>query len=1251
MVFHVVAGLSTTSLAAFSGIFFRKAQLSGIITIIAALLLAVIAQLSAKAGTGFVVVLSLIFPPMNYVYFLDLLARWESEDKPLNFFKTGPKTNKSSFAIPAVVFFIFALYQTFVYPIMGALIEQRFYESTSAGRRTVISQSEVAVNLNGFTKEYTPGWMVRALCFWTKRPMESVIAVDNLTLQAWRGEILVLLGANGSGKSTTLDAVAGLRSISSGEISINYHHPHEGFGKKAPTTNSALSHMLIVPSGHCPQSNIFWDDLTVREHIQIFDGIKSNGKTASQNDIKSLIKSCDLTKKSADLAKSLSGGQKRKLQMAMMFAGGSTVCCVDEVSSGVDPLSRRKLWDILLAERGRRSIILTTHFLDEADLLADRIAILSNGLLKASGTSVELKHRLGSGYRVHMHHVRGASKPPVYSDILYTEEDHETIYFPSNSTDTHHFLQRLEYDGVKNYEVKGPTLEDVFFKIEGKTLAASAQRSSFDSGSPLVGDNAKKSELLSDLGNAKRVGMAKQITTLGAKRFMIFQRNPIPYIAALLIVLIAAGCSTLFLKADSIGGCDPTTAISSSYGDQNDLGSKLKLVVGPEAQLTQAAMEKIAAAPPGAVTKANSLDEFNAAVQRRYLELIPGAFFLGDQPTIAWQADATPGYAFITQNLVNSLLFNITIESTYGVLEMPFVVDLSGQLLFIAYFGLSMAVYPAFLSLYPTMERLCGVRAMHYSNGVRALPLWLAYLLFDSSFIVSMSSISVIIFVATSDVWYAMGYLFLIFLLYGISSTLYSYVISLFSKSQLAAFAITAATQAAFFVVYFVIFMVVFTYTEGSRQTSTLNIAYFTLATASPVVSLARALYLTVNVFGISCRDKKYASYPGAIDLYGGPILYLVLQSLVFFGILFWKESGSTLQLWRKRKAAGPGKDSIELEAPVEFASATKASDGLRVMSLRKEFKKHLAVDNITFGIPRSECFALVGPNGAGKSTTISMIRGDAHPTGHDSEIFIEGVSAIQHRSKARSRLGVCPQIDPLDTLTVSEHLQFYAKIRGISDPLQNTEMIMKAVGLEPFANRIATRLSGGNKRKLSLGIAMVGNPSVIVLDEPSSGMDALSKRIMWRTLSSITPGRSLLLTTHSMEEADALATRAGIVASRMLAFGTTEELRSRYGNAYFVNLVHSHAPHTSAAEMHSMERWVKYEFPEATLDGWMGYGQVKFEVPLRGSSGHSSLADIFGKLEEAKTGLDVQYYSVSMATLDQVFLDVVGRHVAMQEE
>jgi ATP-binding cassette, subfamily A (ABC1), member 3 len=252
------------------------------------------------------------------------------------------------------------------------------------------------------------------------------------------------------------------------------------------------------------------------------------------------------------------------------------------------------------------------------------------------------------------------------------------------------------------------------------------------------------------------------------------------------------------------------------------------------------------------------------------------------------------------------------------------------------------------------------------------------------------------------------------------------------------------------------------------------------------------------------------------MTVYGGPILYLTLQSFFLLGLLLLWDSGllaGGLQAKFRRRDVEE-KHSTEEEVSNELARVKSSQDGLRVLHLTKQFKDNLAVDDVTFGVPRGEVFALLGPNGAGKSTIISLIRGDIKPSGH-GEVLVENVSVTKHRAQARSYLGVCPQFDAMDTMTVSEHLNFYARIRGVEDPRHNAQEVMRAVGLQSYASRMAAKLSGGNKRKLSLGIALMGNPTVLLLDEPSSGMDAASKRVMWRTLASVVPGRSLVLTTQ----------------------------------------------------------------------------------------------------------------------------------------
>jgi ABC-type multidrug transport system ATPase subunit len=346
---------------------------------------------------------------------------------------------------------------------------------------------------------------------------------------------------------------------------------------------------------------------------------------------------------------------------------------------------------------------------------------------------------------------------------------------------------------------------------------------------------------------------------------------------------------------------------------------------------------------------------------------------------------------------------------------------------------------------------------------------------------------------------------------------------------------------------------------------------------------------------------------------------------------------------------------------------APSNTDGLRVVHLTKTFKKNTAVDNVSLGVKRGEVFALLGPNGAGKSTTISLIRGDIKPSLRGGDVFVDNVSVTKNLALARSHLGVCPQFDAIDQMTVTEHLRFYARVRGIPDIDHNVNAILRAVGLTGFRDRQAHALSGGNKRKLSLGIALMGDPAVLLLDEPSSGLDAAAKRIMWRTLAATVPGRSILLTTHSMEEADALAGRAGILARRMLAMGTVERLRSRFGNALHVHLVCRGAPRTTDEDVARVRGWIVEEFPGAQIEERTYHGQMRFSVPAdsvvrrrgpgAGEEGvgsaaaeRSAIGQLVVTLEENRERLGVEHYSVSPTTLDQVFLAVVSRHGVKEE-
>jgi ABC-type multidrug transport system ATPase subunit len=808
----------------------------------------------------------------------------------------------------------------------------------------------------------------------------------------------------------------------------------------------------------------------------------------------------------------------------------------------------------------------------------------------------------------------------------------------------------------------------------------------------------------------------------------ILRRNPLPYLAAFLIPIIAAGLVTLFLQGAPRPGCSGEDSYRTPESTIADQWNDLLLVIGPSDRVQPELLESFVSAmsdsldvDPGGPNNtgqssgneshfhlALNYPEFTNYIAANYANVTPGGVYLGDslwQPTIAWKGDnANFPLAAITQNVLDRLLTGIPINTGFAFFDIPSMPDFFDILQLIVYFGLAMSVYPAFFALYPTIERLRSVRGLHFSNGVRALSLWLAYISFDFCLVVASSVIAIIIFRVVSDIWFHIGYLFVVFFLYGLCGTLCAYLVSLFTKSQLAAFAFAAGGQCVVFLIYFIAYMSVLTYAPTDKIDSYIEITHFTIAIISPSGSLLRSLFTSLNVFSILCRGtagRDMASYPGEIGLYGGPILYLTVQSILLFTLLIWIESGSSIfsRLRPKSKLHdAEEKEPMDGDIAEEIARVSDSKDNLRLLHVNKTFNKSVAVEDITFCVGTGEVFALLGPNGAGKTTTISLIRGDIQPTRNDGEIFVDNISVLKQRAAARSRLGVCPQFDAVDQMTVLEHLVFYARIRGVPDITHNVNEVIRAVGLSQFKHRMAAKLSGGNKRKLSLGIALMGNPSVLLLDEPSSGMDAASKRVMWKTLAAVSPGRSIVLTTHSMEEADALAHRAGIMARRMLALGTTDALRSRYGNMYHVHIVHTQAPHTSNEDMEKIKSWVTDSFAGAVIEQKTYHGQLRFSVPadvshenerstnsedgksstsreleaddeiqpisLRSggltldpragpdiSRARNSISKVFSQLEQNKTVLGVEHYSVSQTTLDQIFLTIVGRHHIREED
>ncbi|GAB1604923.1 ATP-binding cassette sub-family A member 2-like, partial [Argonauta hians] len=321
--------------------------------------------------------------------------------------------------------------------------------------------------------------------------------------------------------------------------------------------------------------------------------------------------------------------------------------------------------------------------------------------------------------------------------------------------------------------------------------------------------------------------------------------------------------------------------------------------------------------------------------------------------------------------------------------------------------------------------------------------------------------------------------------------------------------------------------------------------------------------------------------------------------------------------------------------------------NNLTKMYVTRKLGKHLAVDHLCLGVSTGECFGLLGVNGAGKTTTFKMLTGDIPPTNGDASLH--RFSILKDMNKVRQNIGYCPQFDSLyDELTAREHLQFYARLRGIppKDEAAVVTAALKKLALTELADKASSTYSGGNKRKLSTAIALIGNPPVIFMDEPTTGMDPYSRRFLWNLIIDLVKsGRSVVLTSHSMEECEALCTRLAIMVNGSFkCLGSTQHLKNKYGDGYTI-VIRIRGPNyerNSSNVRHFFEK----HFPHAKIKE-QHINMLQYEI----KSKTISLAYIFSKLEDAQRDFQIEDYSVSQNTLDNVFINFVKQQTEIVQE
>ena len=224
--------------------------------------------------------------------------------------------------------------------------------------------------------------------------------------------------------------------------------------------------------------------------------------------------------------------------------------------------------------------------------------------------------------------------------------------------------------------------------------------------------------------------------------------------------------------------------------------------------------------------------------------------------------------------------------------------------------------------------------------------------------------------------------------------------------------------------------------------------------------------------------------------------------------------------------------------------------NAIEARGLCKRYGGTRAVDDLRFEVAQGEVFALLGVNGAGKSTAVRMLSGLTPPDAGDA--LLMGRSVARERAEVRRIVGLSPQESAVaPRLTTRENLELIAGLYGL--PGSRAAEVLEAFGLAEVAGRAAGKLSGGWQRRLSIAMALLPGPRVLFLDEPTLGLDVLARRALWDLIESLRGRVTVLLTTHYMEEAEALSDRVGILrAGRLTALGTAEELKARARAASF---------------------------------------------------------------------------------------------------
>ncbi|GAA6225610.1 ATP-binding cassette sub-family A member 1-like [Lates japonicus] len=558
----------------------------------------------------------------------------------------------------------------------------------------------------------------------------------------------------------------------------------------------------------------------------------------------------------------------------------------------------------------------------------------------------------------------------------------------------------------------------------------------------------------------------------------------------------------------------------------------------------------------------------------------------------------------------------------------------------------AMSFVPASFVVFLIQERVSKAKHMQFISGVQPLLYWTANFIWDMCNYVVPATLVVVIFICFQQKAYVsstnLPVLALLLLLYGWSITPLMYPASFFFTIPSTAYVVLTSVNILIGINGSISTFVMELF--GNNEIGGINDILKNVLLIFPHFCLGRGLIDMVKNQAMADALERFGENrfrsPLDWDMVGKNLFAMAVEGVVFFIITVLIQyrfciKPRSVSALTKLGPLGEEDEDVARERQ-RIVHGLGHGDILELRQLTKVFKRKQkpAVDRLCVGIPPGECFGLLGVNGAGKTTTFKMLTGDTVVT--SGEAFLAGKSILREIDEVHQNMGYCPQFDAInELLTGREHLELYAVLRGVPEKevCDVAEWGIRKLGLVKYADKAAGSYSGGNMRKLSTAMALIGAPPVVFLDEPTTGMDPKARRALWNCIHSvIKEGRSVVLTSHSMEECEALCTRMAIMVNgRFRCLGSVQHLKNRFGDGYTIILrVAGPDP-----DLLPVMKFIESELSGSTLKE-KHRNMLQYQLP----SSLTSLAHIFSILAKNKEMLRIEDYSVTQTTLDQVFVN-----------